>query len=39
MILKKDKDKPFLGKITEILPQENLLKLVDEDERETIVTF
>ena len=39
IILLKDKDKPFLGKITEILPQENLLKLVNEDEREFSFLF
>ena len=39
IILLKDKSKPFLGKITEILPQENLLKLVDEDEREFSFLF
>tara|TARA_B100000900_G_scaffold174357_1_gene147933 strand:+ start:166 stop:4950 length:4785 start_codon:yes stop_codon:yes gene_type:complete len=39
IILLKDKNSPFLGKITEILPQENLLKLVDEDEREFTFLF
>ena len=39
IILLKDKGKPFLGKITEILPSENLLKLVDEDEREFSFLF
>jgi hypothetical protein len=39
IILLKDKGKPFLGKITEILPQQNLLKLVDEDEREFSFLF
>ena len=39
ILLLKDKDKPFLGKITEILPQENLLKLVSEDEREFSFIF
>ena len=39
IILLKDKDKPFLGRITEILPQENLLKLVSEDEREFSFLF
>ena len=39
IVLLKDKVKPFLGKITEILPQENLLKLVSEDEREFSFLF
>ena len=39
IILLKDKDAPFLGKITEILPSENLLKLVDEGEREFSFLF
>ena len=39
IMLLKDKDKPFLGKITEILPQQNLLKLVSEDEREFSFLF
>ena len=39
IILLKDKGKPFLGKITEIIPQENLLKLVNEGEREFSFLF
>ena len=34
IILLKSKDVPFLGRITEILPSENLLKITDEDEKE-----
>ena len=39
IMLLKDKSKPFLGKITKILPSENLLKLVSEDEREFSFLF
>ena len=39
IILLKDKTSPFLGKITEIIPTENLLKLVDEKEREFSFLF
>ena len=34
IILLKSKELPFLGRITEILPSENLLKITDKDEKE-----
>jgi hypothetical protein len=39
ILLLKSKDAPFLGNITEILPTENLLKIVDEDDREFLFLF
>ena len=39
IILLKDKNSPFLGNVTEIIPTENLLKLVDEKEREFSFLF